>query len=164
MPNADQCRSKFWHWSQCRSIPINADQFLSMPIRHWSTLICIERNWSEFIGIDRQWSALRDISDQCYDFDRHWALIGGVLKLILYQNPEKPYYFFSFYLISTGWIRECSDCETTSHKEYQRGPNEWSRRNSTVSCPWKRWLPNCRNFDQTRYRLQHIPAYYVYRQ
>ena len=24
MPNADQCRSKLWHWSQCRSIPINA--------------------------------------------------------------------------------------------------------------------------------------------
>ncbi len=36
--NVDQCRSKFWHWSQCRSIPI-----------------------------DRQWSALRGIADQCHD-------------------------------------------------------------------------------------------------
>ncbi len=26
MPNAVQCGSKFWHWSQCTSIPIIADQ------------------------------------------------------------------------------------------------------------------------------------------
>ncbi len=25
LPNADQCRSKFWHWSQCQSIPINSN-------------------------------------------------------------------------------------------------------------------------------------------
>ncbi len=36
---------------------INADQFLSIP----------------------NWEALRGISDQCHDFDRHWALIEGVL-------------------------------------------------------------------------------------
>ncbi len=53
MPNADQCRSKSWHWSQCRSIPINADQFRSI------LLIGIERHfgsmpwfWSAS-GIDR---------------------------------------------------------------------------------------------------------------
>ncbi len=82
MPNADQCRSKFWNWSQCRSILINADQFLSislnsdqcrsMPdqaelIQHWSALIDnvllmpwsgIDRNLEELRGIDRHLSAM----------------------------------------------------------------------------------------------------------
>ncbi len=42
MPNADQCRSKFWHWSQCRSVPINALRGISDRChdfdRHWSAL------------------------------------------------------------------------------------------------------------------------------
>ena len=77
--------------AQCWSMPINADQnygidsnvdqFRSMPIK----------NWEELIGIDRQWSALRDISDQFHDIDRHWstlididlywAMIVGVLSM-----------------------------------------------------------------------------------
>ena len=48
MPNADQCRSKSWHWSE---MPLNGD---------WSALIRIDRHW-----------------DQCQNFDLHWlALIG----------------------------------------------------------------------------------------
>ena len=69
---------------------------------HWSILMGIDRQWSALIGIDvaanhendtcfgvdlwwvligieRNWLALRGILDQCHDFDRHWALIGGVL-------------------------------------------------------------------------------------
>ncbi len=82
--NADQCRTKFWHWFQCQSIPINADQFLSILINgyavllplgmywqfllmfywclygidcHWSALIAIDLNWeeSEMIRIERPW-------------------------------------------------------------------------------------------------------------
>ncbi len=63
---------------QCWSISINSDQCQ------------VKQNWS---GMDRQWSALRAISDQCHDFDRdwsgliginwHWALIKGVLKILL---------------------------------------------------------------------------------
>ncbi len=60
MPNADQYRSKFLHWSQCRSMPISANQFWSIPLnRHWEELIGIERQfgsmpwfWSA-LGIDR---------------------------------------------------------------------------------------------------------------
>ncbi len=46
MPNADQCRSKSWHWSE---MPLN---------RHWSELIDIGINARILIGIDRHWSAL----------------------------------------------------------------------------------------------------------
>ncbi len=62
MPNADQCRSKFLHWSQCQSIQINA-QFRSMPFNfdQFRSIISIERHfrsmpwfWST-LGIDR-WS------------------------------------------------------------------------------------------------------------
>ncbi len=88
--------------SQCRSLPINADQFRSIPlnvdqcrlmpdqaelIRHWSALTVftnvlmmpwsgIDRHWEKLIRIDRQWSALRGISDQCHDFDRHCSALG----------------------------------------------------------------------------------------
>ncbi len=41
----------------------------------WSHAI----NWSALISIDRHCSVLKGISDQCYDFDRHWSLIKGVL-------------------------------------------------------------------------------------
>ncbi len=57
MPNASQCWSKSWHWSE---MPLNADRFLSI----W--------HWEELIGIDRHW-------DHCQNFDQHWALIEGVL-------------------------------------------------------------------------------------
>ncbi len=53
MPNADQCRSQSWHWSE---MSLNADH-------------C--RNWSALIGIDRHW-------DQCQDFDRHWSALIGI--------------------------------------------------------------------------------------
>ncbi len=63
----DQCRSKFWHWSQCRSVPINSD-------------------WEEF------WINARIL----IDMDRHWALIEGVLllqklqtTLTVLNNPDR---------------------------------------------------------------------------
>ncbi len=34
---------------------------------------------SALIGIDRHW-------DQCQNFDRHWALIEGVLRNVVYQR------------------------------------------------------------------------------
>ena len=57
---------------------INSGQCWSIPgIDHSAELRRIEKNCEEFIGIDRQWSALRDISDQCHDFDRHWSALGN---------------------------------------------------------------------------------------
>ena len=53
MPNANQCRSKFWHWSQCRSMSINSDQSQS-----FNQCQSIDRQWSALIGIDWHWSAL----------------------------------------------------------------------------------------------------------
>ena len=62
MPNADQCRSKFWHWSQCR---------------------------------------LRDISDQCHDFDRHWSALisighwsGESCNIPLLFNKKQPFVYY----------------------------------------------------------------------
>ncbi len=61
--------------SQCWSIPIIADQCRSMIINadQWSMP---DWHWSELIGIDQNWSALRGISDQCQDFDRHCSALG----------------------------------------------------------------------------------------
>ncbi len=74
----DQCPMPI-NVDQNSSIDPNVDQFRSMPINSdQCRLIGIERNWSELIGIDRQWSALRDISDQCHDFDRHWLALVGI--------------------------------------------------------------------------------------
>ncbi len=63
--NSDQCRSKFWH-----NVLTVFTNVLLMP---WSG---IDRHWEELIGIDRNWSAVRGISDQCHDFDRHWSALG----------------------------------------------------------------------------------------
>ncbi len=123
MPNADQCRSKSWHWSEmplnanhCRSMPINSDQFLSMPINANLALIGIERNWEELIGIDRHWSELIDIGINArilIGIDRHWALIAGVLLFIIGHQcatlSESNFMIYwiiicrSFFHISANW-------------------------------------------------------------
>ncbi len=72
MPNADQCRSKFWHWSQCRSI---------------------DRHWSALIGNDRHWETFRINAMILIGIDRHWALTGGVL--IVNESPLTTIYMYN---------------------------------------------------------------------
>ncbi len=50
LPNADQCRSKFWHWSRCRSIPTNADRHLK----------AFRINAMILNGVDQHWHWLRE--------------------------------------------------------------------------------------------------------
>ncbi len=71
MPNADQCPSKFWHWSQCRSIPINGNQFWSIPLNFTDTDALI-RHWEELIGNDQHWELFR-INAQCRSKSWHWS-------------------------------------------------------------------------------------------
>ncbi len=48
MPNADQCRSKSWHWSE---LPLNADHCRSIPIIDWHwALIEGVLNTSKFLS------------------------------------------------------------------------------------------------------------------
>ncbi len=77
--NTDQCRSKFWYWSQCRSIPINADQFRSIPI-NWL------RGHIPVIGIERHFGSMPWFWSALIDIDRHWAMIKGVLIILLIAN------------------------------------------------------------------------------
>ncbi len=59
---------------QCWSIPINAYQFQSMLIKqNWSVLTVFT------YVLLMPWSGI----DQCHDFDRHWALIEGVLFIVM---------------------------------------------------------------------------------
>ncbi len=58
MANADQCQSKFWHWSEYRSMSINADQ-------------CQIKQ----IGIDHHWEAFW--INQCHDY-WHWSALIDV--------------------------------------------------------------------------------------
>ena len=51
--------------AQCRSMPINANQNCG-----------IDTNADQFRSMPINWSALRGISDQCQDFDRHWSALG----------------------------------------------------------------------------------------
>ncbi len=53
-------------------------------------------------GIDRQWSALRDISDQCHDFDRHWSGESWKMQLLflsLIQRMNFTFMAVSFLLL-----------------------------------------------------------------
>ncbi len=77
MPNVDQCRSKFWHWSKCQSIPINTDQFLSMPLNASQCLSMPDqaeliRYWSALIGNDRYCSALISIGGEKLQEIHQW--------------------------------------------------------------------------------------------
>ncbi len=78
MPNADKCRSKFWHWSQCRSIPIDSSQLIGID-RHWSAMIGIERHFGSMPWF---WSALVGI-------DQHWTLIEGVLRISVHTSSKE---------------------------------------------------------------------------
>ncbi len=88
-----QCRSmpiKSWHISQCWSMLMNSDQF-------WYRY-SVDRHWEELIRIDRQWTALRGISDQCYNFDRHWSALGidprsPVIDIICGTETTQAYNF-----------------------------------------------------------------------
>ncbi len=87
MPNADQCRLKFWHGSQ---MSINSN---------WSPLIGNDRHWEAFqinamilIGIDWHWLALIGIG--------HWSALGidrGSLARCLSVRYIR--YFIAFWLL-----------------------------------------------------------------
>ncbi len=104
---------------QNSGIDSNADQFRSMPIngrssridpaligidQHWSALVftnvllmpwsSIDWHWEKLLGIDQQRSALRGISDQCHDFDRHWSALG-----IDRGSPDNGLSIFSLYTL-----------------------------------------------------------------
>ncbi len=80
--NANQCWSKFWHWSQCRSIPINADQCRSMIgiERHFGSMPWF---WSALIGIGH-WSDESCIQD--WSWHHSWNEADCFKSLILYMQ------------------------------------------------------------------------------
>ncbi len=53
-----------------RWMPINSDQFCSIPINS------SQCQTTKIQAMPWFWSALRGISDQCHDFDRHWSALG----------------------------------------------------------------------------------------
>ena len=57
--------------AQCWSMPIRIVLLIPMPIKRDQC----RSNWEELIGIGRPW-------DECHNFDRHWALIEGVLYIV----------------------------------------------------------------------------------
>ena len=104
-----QCRSKSWNWSemslnvdQCQSIPINSSQC------RIKASLNINSAWS---GIDRHWSELINIGINARSFDRHWALIGGVLISLYapifqchFQRDSLQKHSLKHYVIIFTWV------------------------------------------------------------
>ncbi len=131
MPNADQCRPKFWHWSQCWSIPIG-----------------IDRHWEELIGNDRHWEALWINAMILIAIDRHWAPIEGVLHVIAcYPWMMVFYLFLVAVFVQSMFSRTCC----TPHPLIDMGSSILQKGYPTVSLIENKWVTS---HQKTRFMLR----------